>query len=75
MPNPRSEFEGQPGKTPGLKPSGIFGNWRPWERLRLLYRTEQDPDDATVDLNAKADKWRHGGIPEQVRDKDRWWEI
>jgi hypothetical protein len=51
-----SEFE-----KSGVHPFGFFGIRRAGERLRLIYRTEQDPD-GEVDLDAPADKWKHGGI-------------
>lgn len=52
-----SEFEGK-----GVKPFGGFGLANAWEKLRFAMRTEQDPDDPTADLNAKANKFEHGGI-------------
>lgn len=57
-----SEFEGR-----GVHPFGHFGIARAQEKARLIKRTEQDPD-GPVDLDAKADKWRHGGL-ESVHDK------
>jgi len=64
----KSEFEGKPGSTtgPGLKRFGGFGLARAWEKLRLIYRAEQDPG-GQVDFGANPDKWRHGGI-ESIED-------
>jgi len=53
----RSEFEGK-----GVFPFGGFGLSNAWEKLRFAMRTEQAPEDPTADLNAKADKFEHGGI-------------
>jgi len=57
----RSEFERN-----GVFPFGGFGIARAWEKLRMIYRTEQDPE-GTVVLNAPADRYEHGGI-ESVDD-------
>lgn len=56
-----SEFEDK-----GPKRFGFFGIAAAREKLRLLYRTEQDPIDG-ADLDATPDKWRHGGI-DSIRD-------
>lgn len=57
-----SEFEGN-----GLHESGVQGLETAHEKMQIIKRTEQDPD-GKVDLDAKPDKWRHGGL-ESTRDK------
>jgi len=57
-----SEFEGT-----GPSRSGIFGQAHAAllsaaEKLRIIHRTEQDPDVPPIDLDATPDKWRHGGV-------------
>jgi hypothetical protein len=56
-----SEFEGS-----GPAASGVYGTATAEEKLRLIYRTEQDPDVA-ADIEAEPDKWKHGGI-ESIKD-------
>jgi hypothetical protein len=70
-----SEFEGQPNKSnkPGLKPFGGFGLARAWEKLRYAMRTEHDPDIEAADVNAPADKFNKGGVPEHTGEP--WYRI
>jgi hypothetical protein len=64
-----SEFEGE-----GPRRSGVFAHLlSAAEKLRIIRRTEQDPDREPVDLDAEPDKWRHGGV--KPGDSGRWWEI
>lgn len=51
-----TEFEGK-----GVRPFGRYAAHHAEEKLRLQYRTEQDPDN-NPDLDAEPDKWRKGGI-------------
>jgi len=57
-----SEFEGT-----GPTRSGVFGKAHEAlltaaEKLRIIRRTEQDPDIPPIDLEATPDKWKHGGV-------------
>ena len=51
-----SEFEGS-----GPARSGVYGLATAEEKLRVIYRTEQDPD-ISADIEAEPDKWKHGGV-------------
>jgi len=49
----------------GVHKSGVYGRSKVRDRLRIIYRTGQDPD--TADLNAEPDDWGNGGVQRPPR--------
>ena len=56
-----SEFE-----KDGMKPAGVQGAETASDKMKIIYRTGQDPDGGAVDLDKEPDNtWGNGGTNDE----------